>query len=202
MKKILFVEFLPIGGSSVSLGNLITAAKTDYECVLLLSKKSILIQTAIKEKIKYYVYNDEAVDLTQFSKSPVSTLIKYLGVLFYTFWITLKTNPALIYTNHYMWSIYTNLVGFVLRKPVIINLCDVWPLRPKISRILMKFNRRTKYIAVSKFVYNQFTKVFKVPKKNTTLIYDGVDENIFSRLSIGKIKSKYKNNKKIIIFKL
>lgn len=203
-KKILFVEFLPIGGSTVALGNLVDfiveKRRKEYEPIILASRNSIISSVSERNKIQIYYLKGEATELSDFKENPIKCISGYLSTLFSVFKVVLKERPKLIYTNHYMWSVYTNPVGFLLGIQVIINLCDVWMLKPRVSRFLMKFNKQTKYIAVSKFVYNQFTNIFKVSKISTKLIYDGSDTNLFSPLSDGEFLKKYKSKEKIITY--
>ncbi len=203
-KKIVFVEFLEHGGSATALLNFINYINTNlsgiFECVVISSKNSIFEIYKDKYKFRLYSYPSEARGLDDFIYHPVKTISEYLKVLFFTLKVILKERPQLIHTYHYMWSIYTNPVGLITNTQVLIYLCDVWMLRSKLSRILMKFNPRTRYIAVSQYVYYLFTKKFNVKREKVDLIYDGVKGTDFEALSKREIESKFSASKKLITY--
>ncbi len=203
-KKIVFVEFLEHGGSATALLNFINYINNDlsgiFECVVISSKNSIFEIYKDKYKFKLYSYPSEVHGLDDFIYHPVKTISEYLKVLFFTLKVVLKERPQLIHTYHYMWSIYTNPVGLITNTQVLVYLCDVWMLKPKLSRILMKFNPRTRYVAVSKYVYYLFTKKFNVKKEKVNLIYDSIKSADFEALSKSEIESKFSASKKLIIY--
>lgn len=203
-KKILFVEFLPTGGSAVALLNFLGYMnrnnRNDLENIVVTSPNSVFEGEHIKLHFKMHTISYEPPQPVGPSTISVRQVFKYLETLFYLTKICLIEKPDIIYTNHHMWSIYSNVVGFIMSKPVIINICDVWPLEPKLSRILMKFNKKARYIAVSKYVYQLFVNRFKVPKNRTTLIYDGVDDKVFYQVDQRELTLKQKRKKKRIIY--
>jgi glycosyltransferase involved in cell wall biosynthesis len=202
--KILFVEFLEHGGSSTALVNFIEYLNKNhsgkFECIVATSKYSIFKDFKKSHGFKLYEFNSQAGGLDLMLEKPAKTILKYFQVLWFLFKIILKEKPKLIHTFHYMWSIYTNPLGYLTNTQVLIYLCDVWMLKPKISRILMKFNPRTRYIAVSKYVNKMFTEVFKVDKKKVVFIYDGINPDGFPAQSPDEIKRKSVKKVKQIIY--
>lgn len=202
--KILFVEFLEHGGSSTALINFIDYINKNhpgkYDCIVATSKNSIFKDFQKKHGFKMYEYKFQARGLDDLIAKPVDTFIGYFRVLIFLLKIIIMEKPQLIHTYHYMWSIYTNPLGFLTGTQVLIYLCDVWMLKPKISRILMKFNPQTRYVAVSDYVYKIFTRVFKVNKDKVDFIYDGINPAGFPALKIKEIKNKSKKLLKEVIY--
>lgn len=201
-KTILFIEFCPNSGSAnglrTELEYLRKNYKNEFESIVISRPQSIFEEAS--KKIGFKLYTHDAFELNDFWKNPLRAIFLYPKTVLFILKIAIKHNPDLIHCNHYMWSPYVNPVGFILNKQVIVHLKDVWLLKPKISRILMKFNPKTKYIAVSNHVYDLFTKAFNLNGKKTTVIYDPVDENIFYPPNRKKITEKHKINRKHIVY--
>lgn len=195
MKKIniLFVEFCPISGSPAGLITQLEYMKKYYDynfnCVVVGMPGSILDETCKRLDIQYYPI--DSVQLTNFSNEPLKTTVVYLLGIINLFKISVRHRIQLIHCYHYLWSIYVNPISFLLQIPVIIHLKDVFKLEPKISRILMKFNSKAIFIAVSKYVERLFTQYYKIKKDKTVMIYDGINPDIFSKISDNKIEKKY-----------
>lgn len=199
-KNILFIEFHPLSGSSTGLVSQIRYLHNNlpdkYNFVVVTSPNSIF--RYYQKELNYILYERRAVELTDLCKLPLQTILTYFKIFVFVLFISIKHNIHLIHCYHYSWSIYANPVGYLLRKPVIIHLKDVWLLEPKFARILMKFNPHSSYIAVSKYVYNLFTKKYKIDALKTITIYDGIDGNIFKKIDQERIERKYNNSFKII----
>ncbi len=201
MKRILFVEFCPISGSSNGLLTEIDFLGKQfpgvYECIVVSRPDSVFV--VHKKRLGYTLYLREAIELKDFFVHPLSVFVSYISTLLFVFFVAVKHRPHIIHCNHYMWSIYANPVGFFLRTRVIIHLKDVWLLEPKIARILMKFNPNVLYVAVSRYVYGLFTKTYNIDKNKTVMIYDGVDDTIFTPPTSKQIKEKMRNSQKRIV---
>lgn len=63
----------------------------------------------------------------------------------------------------------------------------------------MKFNPRTKYIAVSNHVFDNFVSKYKIQKQKVITIYDGIDAEVFLPTKQENIIKKIRNDKKIIL---
>ena len=197
-KTILFVEFCPISGSSQGLLTEITYLQSfhrdDIDYIVVGPKKSIFLQAS--KKMRFPFYELDVFEPLDIKRHPVRSFFWYIYILVSLLRIALIHHIDIIHCNHYMWSIYANPLGFILNKPVIIHLKDVWLLEPKVARILMKFNPKTHYIAVSQYVRRLFEDVYKIDKRNMVMIYDGIDGMIFSsstekeRLSVLNDKRK------------
>lgn len=201
-KKILFIDFLPISGSCTGLLTEIKyinkVYKNKFECAVVGCKGSILESRANIYNYNYHVIS--AYEAAEFKFFPFKFILSYIKVTLKLMVICIKNRPHIIHCNHYMWSIYANPVGFFLNIPVVIHLKDVWFLQPKWARVLMKFNPRTRYIAVSKYVYNLFVHKYKIAGKKTTMIYDGIDSEVFFPLTSKQIGKKLQNHRKNIIY--
>lgn len=202
MITVLFLDFLPLSGSITGLQTQVRYMYTQYvgqyRCIVIGAKGSLLEKN--EEELPYIFYgSDTAIELTEFVYRPFATIHKYIQTLFFVLRIAIKENPDIIHCYHYMWSIYANPVGFVLGKPVIIHLKDVWLLQPKLARVLMKFNPFSWYIAVSRYVRTLFVDVYKISKKKTVQIYDGIDGSVFTMLSKRDIQKKIHAQSKQII---
>ncbi len=201
-KTILFIDFLPLSGTCTGLLSQVRymnqVYSDTYRCVILGSKGSVLEMN--KEELEYVFYGTEdAVELQDIFHQPLKTFIGYFKTLFFVLRIAILESADVLHCYHYVWSIYANPVAFVLRRPIIIHLKDVWLLQPKISRILMKFNMRAIFISVSKYVHILFTERYKTSKLNTIQIYDGIDTEIFKVFSNNHSQKKFKQKKKKII---
>lgn len=201
-KTILFIEFYPASGSSTGLLAEINYIRRhhddEFECVVVASPNSIFEEAS--KKIGFKLYTASAVELVELYTRPLHTLKNYVKALFTVLWAAIRHNPSIIHCYHYSWSIYANPVGFLLGKPVIIHLKDVWLLKPKIARILMKFNPHTRYIAVSHFVKRIFLNKYNLNKTQTIMIYDAIDEQVFIRASKAKIVKKHKQRRKRLVY--
>lgn len=201
-KTILFIEFYPASGSSTGLLAEIKYIRRhhddEFECIVVASPNSIFEEAS--KKIGFKLYTASAVELVELYTRPLYTLKNYVEALFTVLLVAARHNPSIIHCYHYSWSIYANPVGFLLGKPVIIHLKDVWLLKPKIARILMKFNPRARYIAVSNFVKRTFVNKYNLNKAQTIMIYDAVDEQVFFRASKAKIVKKHKQRRKRLVY--
>jgi glycosyltransferase involved in cell wall biosynthesis len=198
---ILFIDFCPVSGSSQGLLSEIDFINRRYSnkyiCILAGPYNSIFKLAAKRMNFKFYEF--EAIELVDFHRSPLKIVKIYIVTFISLMRVVIKHKVRLIHCNHYMWSIYANPVGFLLRKPVIIHLKDVWRLEPKIARVLMKFNPQTRYIAVSKYVKQLFCSKYKINYQKTVMIYDGIDNKIFSPILYKQIHEKFNSKNKIFI---
>lgn len=201
MKKILFIEFCPISGSSNGLLTEIDFLGKQfpgvYECIVVSRPDSVFV--VHKKRLGYTLYLREAIELKDFFVHPLSVFVSYISTLFFVFFIAVKHRPHIIHCNHYMWSIYANPVGFILHTRVLIHLKDVWRLEPKIARILMKFNPNVIYVAVSRYVRILFTKKYNIDKNKTIMIYDGIDDKIFFPPTNQQTRQKIRDSEKRIV---
>lgn len=201
-KTIIFIDFLPISGSCTGLLTQIRYMtqnyRNQYRCIVIGSVGSILEKN--EEKLPYRFYGtSDAVELKELSRNPLKTTFNYIKTLFFVFRITLLEHVDIMHCYHYMWSVYVAPVGLVLRRPVVIHLKDMWPLQPKIARILMKCNPRSRYIAVSKYVFRLFVEKYNVPKSKIDLIYDGIDSPIYSPITARAVQKKFESKQKEIV---
>lgn len=201
MKTILFIEFCPIGGSTKGLLTeieyILNNCRNKYSPVVIGYPGSILGPHA--EQYKYKFFEFEATGLEYLWGSPIRTMWLYFLAMYKIFIVALKNRPDLIHCNHYMWSIYANPIGFLFRIPVVIHLKDVWMLEPKFSRLLMKFYSGAYYIAVSKYVKRLFVEKYKIDKKITILIYDGINTSIAPNITTEFLQKKVDSHRKRII---
>jgi len=199
-KSILFVEFHSNSGSVngllAELEYLKTHHSKEFETVVIGPPDSILREHT---KVIDFFYTKKAYELSELYDHSLRTLYHYFSTILFIIAIALKHHVTLIHCNNYFWSPHVNLAGFLLRKQVIIHLKDVILLEPKLARILMKFNKRTLYIAVSKYVKKLFTTKYKVRKEKIVIIYDGINSKIFTYCGKEKAQKKFHQPAKKII---
>ena len=180
-KRILFIDFCPISGSTQGLLTeveyLMRFHKDQFDFVIVGYPDSII--KSHSEKFAYPYYESEATEIRYFWGSPLRTLKLFTLTMLKLLHVCLFYRPNIIHCNHYMWSIYANPIGFLFRIPVVIHLKDVWMLEPKVSRILMKFYKNVRYIAVSKYVRRLFVEKYHLSQNKVELIYDGINSDIF-----------------------
>ncbi len=202
-KKILFIEFLPIGGSTNALidqiGYINKKLNDKYQCIVITSPNSIFEPAYKKIRFKKYVYKGKIYS-PNIAVNFLTMAIGYISTLFFILKIIIIERPKVIHAYHYMWSIYANVAGMITNIPVIVYLCDVWPLKNRLDRILMRSNPKTQFIAVSKYVFNIFTKKCKIDKNRTHLIYDGADTETFKALNKIEIVKKHNASLKNIVY--
>lgn len=200
-KTILFLEFSPISGAPQGLLSELSYLHKyyahEYECVVIGAKNSIF--PPFSKPYNFTYYELDVVNPNELTFDSIRPLTKYLRALCVIFYFAIMHNPSIIHCNHYMWSIYGNPIGFLLRRPVIIHLKDVDPLRTKFARILMKCNPRSIYIAVSKYTKSLFVDKYKINKEKTFRIYDGIDHDIFFRIPKENIIQKACNEEKLFV---
>lgn len=202
-KKILFIEFLPIGGSTNALidqiGYINKKLNNEYECVVITSPNSIFESARKKIQFKKYIYNGKVYS-PNVNVNFLTMAIRYFLTLVFIVKVAIIERPKIIHAYHYMWSVYANIVGIITGIPVVVYLCDVWPLKNRLDRVLMRLNSRTHFIAVSKYVYDIFVKKCKIDKSRTYLIYDGADTKLFKPLDKNKIEKKQDTSLKNIVY--
>lgn len=199
-KSLLFIEFHSNSGSVNGLWAELEYLKThhsqEFQTIVIAPSDSILRQH--KNVIDFF-YVKKAYELSEMYDYPIKILCNYFSTVTFIMKIALKHHVSLIHCNNYFWSPQANLAGFLLKKQVVVHLKDVILLEPKLARILMKFNKRTRYIAVSNYVKQLFTKEFKVKKEKIVTIYDGISSKIFTYCGTKKAKSKFHQSSKKII---
>ncbi len=199
-KTILFIEFCFIGGPPNALINLINFIQQNYpqyRCFVAGSPRSVLEQAALKYNFMFFPLS--AAELLILKPRPFPIIGTYFSALTGLFKLIRQYRPSLIYANHYMWSIYANPLGFLFNLPVIIHLRDLWPLEPRFSRFLMKFNPNATYVAISRYVKTLFVGQFKLNPQKTMLIYDGVEAKIFKPATPKQIQQKQRSPQKTFI---
>jgi glycosyltransferase involved in cell wall biosynthesis len=203
MKKrsLLFVEFHSDSGSVngllAELEYLKAHHSQDFETIVISPPDSLLRKY---NGVFDFFYAKKAYELSGIYDHPIKILVNYFSTVFFIVNIALKHRVYLIHCNNYFWSPQANLAGFLSRKQVVVHLKDVLLLEPRLARILMKFNKKTMYIAVSKYVKKLFSTEFKVKKEKIVTIYDGISSQIFTYCGEEKAKKKFhQSNKKIIM---
>jgi glycosyltransferase involved in cell wall biosynthesis len=199
--SILFVEFHSNGGSVngllAELEYLKANHSQEFETVVIGPPDSILREHS---NAFDFFYAKKTYELSEMYDHFLRTLYNYFSTIFFITFIVLKHHIVRSHCNNYFWSPHVNPVGFILRKQVIVHLKDVLLLEPKIARVLMKFNKRTIYIAVSQYVKKLFTTKYKVRKEKIVTIYDGIDSKIFTFCGEKRAQKKFEQpNKKIIM---
>ncbi len=201
-KRVLFIEFTPYFGSVnglITQLNYMTTHKTRWRPIVICAPDSVLLKHAHRWQIP--IYTCDASHLFDFPKAPFKTVATYLSAVSYCLYIAAKHNVHLVHCYHYMWSTYATPVGFLLQKPVIVHLKDVWLLKPKLSRIIMKFYSRTTYIAVSEYVKRLFTTKYKVAASKIITIFDGVNSAVLTEPSKeALVKKAVQKKKRIVLF--
>jgi glycosyltransferase involved in cell wall biosynthesis len=199
-KRVLFIEFTPYFGSVnglITQLNYMNTHKTHWRPIVICAPDSVLLKHAHQWQIP--IYTCEASHLFDFPKAPFKTIATYLKALSYCLFIAIKHRVHLIHCYHYMWSTYATPVGFLLHRPVIVHLKDVWLLKPKLSRIIMKFYSKTTYIAVSEYVKRLFSTKYNVNASKIVTIFDGVSSNVLTSPSKEAIVKKAAQKKKRIV---
>lgn len=200
-KTILFIEFCPINGSATGLLSQLQYMHQNYdeqfERVVISSPSSIFEK--VQKKYNFTLYSFHVPEVEEFDSAFWKTLKYWIIANIQILRIAIKHKVDILHCYHYMWSSYATPTSILLWKPLLIHLKDVWMLKPKLARILMKIHPKTQYIAVSQYVKKLFTERYKTPKDKTVMIYDGVNPNIFYRLNDKEFDKKLNSKKKTII---
>lgn len=200
-KTILFIEFSAYSGAATGLlTQLRYLSQYHGETIqpVVISQPGSIFKK-LSKKLNFHYYELEPTDLSTFSSQPVNTFNTFLYVLWKVLIVALKHKTTIIHCYHYWWCMYATPIGFLLRIPVLIHLKDVTMLRVRLSRYLLKFYPNTKYIAVSKFIKNKFISEYKISANKITLIYDGIDEEIFTTSKKATDDANLKSKQKKII---
>lgn len=199
-KTILFLEFCRIGGPPNRLIDILQYIKKyeshNYDCVVAGPPNSLLKRAV--QKIGFSYHSLPIIEETALSYNSLKKIRSFLSSLINLLSLAVRYRASTIYANHYSWGDYANLVGFILNKAVIIHLRDVWPVESKTARMLLKFNHRTHYLAISKYVKKVFADEYKFNRHQIFTIYDAIDGHVFYPLQPGAVVQKQLSTEKTI----
>lgn len=198
---ILFIEFYSVSGAVTGLLTEIAYINarhgSEYTCIVVGSRGSLLEEN--RHHLHYTFYAIDAPELSGLYDEPLHTCTRYIRALTKIISIIRRHNIKLIHCNHYVWSPYATVAGRLFGLPVVIHLKDIVLLRPKIAGILMKWYSSTRYIAVSAFTRKFFVERHRIDPRKTIMLYDGIDETVFTPLGRQSFIRKQQAKIKIII---
>lgn len=189
MKRILFIEFEPIGGPPHRMWELanylIKSDKHNWDIKLITDNRSVLKNENNINNVQY-----ETCDWTAdfHLLKGLSKLKTYIKTLVWLANQVIIYKPDIIYCNHYQWVDYCTPLALIFNKLLYIHLRDYWKLETKFAIKMLSIWPKTYYIGISKFVIKTFQNEYKLPNDRTKLIYDGI-------LSPKKESSKLRNKK-------
>jgi glycosyltransferase involved in cell wall biosynthesis len=195
MSKVLIWEALPFiaGGQRVAL-QIANALTSKYECIFFVPGKGQLTEELEKNKIAYYEIN---IGNYNIGRKNIADFIKYIikspYVISLAYKYIKKEKINLIYVNAARNFIWASILGSVLSIPVIWHVHNIFHDKKVIFifKMFSSFKSIKKIIFVSKATMDNF----KCPEYKKTLIYNGIDLEIYKNIERSAIRQEYKINK-------